>query len=234
MDVVVGEVVGPDGGLARAGLQVDLHQHLAAGSGPPGRGPRRRRRCGRPARRSWTRSAASGSKAASVVPTAESTRPQLGSLPKMAVLNRLERATARLTSSASRSLAALKVRMAMSWLAPSASRDQLPGQVGADRGQAGGESSVSGTVPEAPGGEQHHGVIGGHAAVGVGPVEGDPGGLAQGRLQRRRLPASASVVRTTSMVASPGASMPAPLAMPPIAVAAVPAKPPAWTRCRWS
>ena len=49
----------------------------------------------------------SGSKAASVVPTAESTRPQFGSLPKMAVLNRLERATARLTVSASRSLAAL-------------------------------------------------------------------------------------------------------------------------------
>src|SRR5690606_41490455 len=33
------------------------------------------------------------------------------------------------------------------------------------------------------GGEQEHGVVGGHAAVGVDPVEGDPGGVAQGAVQ---------------------------------------------------
>src|SRR5664279_4141372 len=46
------------------------------------------------------------SNAASVVPIAASTRPQLGSLPKIAALNRLLRATERPTTTASSSLAA--------------------------------------------------------------------------------------------------------------------------------
>ncbi len=52
-----------------------------------------------PARQTWTpfivTSRAAGSKAARVVPTAARTRPQLGSLPKIAHLKRLLRATAR-------------------------------------------------------------------------------------------------------------------------------------------
>jgi hypothetical protein len=62
-----------------------------------------------------------GSNGARVVPTAASTRPQLGSLPKTAHLKRLLRATARATSSASSSVAAAGTSIAMSWCAPSAS-----------------------------------------------------------------------------------------------------------------
>ena len=55
-----------------------------------------------PARQTWTplndTSSSSGSKVAAVVPTAASTRPQLGSLPKTAHLNRLLRAMLLATS----------------------------------------------------------------------------------------------------------------------------------------
>jgi hypothetical protein len=51
-------------------------------------------------------SMAVGSKTAAVVPTWATTRPQFGSSPKIAALNRAERATDRETSTASASLAA--------------------------------------------------------------------------------------------------------------------------------
>ena len=63
----------------------------------------------------------SDSKAAVVVPMAESTRPQFGSSPWMAHLSRLLRDTARPTSSASSSVAAPTTSISMSLDAPSAS-----------------------------------------------------------------------------------------------------------------
>ena len=120
------------------------------------------------------------------------------------------------TSTASSSVAALTTSMRMSLDGALGVADELPGEVGADASRtASANSSCAGGDPGGAGGEQQHGVVGGHAAVGVDPVEGGAGGGAQRRVERRRLSTSASVVRTTSMVARPGASMPAPLAMPP-------------------
>src|SRR5665647_2394642 len=77
-------------------------------------------------------SSASGSKAATssgTVPTWARIRPQLGSLPKIAALNRLDRVTARATARAAPVVAAFSTRAAMSCVAPSASsisaRDRL-------------------------------------------------------------------------------------------------------------
>ena len=172
MHVVVREVVGPDRG------------------GRPRRRAGRRRRAPRgavrstsvrssptpPARQTCTpfmvTSRAAGSKAAAVVPTAASTRPQLGSLPNTAHLNRLLRATARATSSASSTDAAERTSTAMSWWAPSASATSWRASDGADLGH--GIRQVVGADLDArgAGGEQHDGVVGRHAAVGVDPVEG--------------------------------------------------------------
>ena len=77
-----------------AGVQVDEDVHLARGEVDEGRSSPTP-----PERQTWTpfivTSRAAGSKAARVVPTAARTRPQLGSLPKIAHLKRLLRATAR-------------------------------------------------------------------------------------------------------------------------------------------
>src|ERR1700743_2415416 len=81
----------------------------------------------------------SGSKTASVVPTAESTRPQLGSDPASAHLSRLFRATLRPTVTASASLAAPTTSIVTYFDAPSASRCSWRGQVGADLGAPPGE-----------------------------------------------------------------------------------------------
>ncbi len=93
--------------------------------------------------------------------------------------------------------------------------EQLAGQVGADLGQALGELGQVGLDAGGAAGQQQHGVVGRHAAVGVEPVEGDLGGGAQRGVAAPRRSTSASVVSTDSMVARAGASMPAPLAMPP-------------------
>ena len=80
-----------------------------------------------------------GSKAAAVVPTAASTRPQLGSLPKIAHLKRLLRATARATSSGvvlGRGGADLDGDVVAGALGVG---DQLAGQIGADLGDGLGE-----------------------------------------------------------------------------------------------
>ena len=63
-------------------------------------------------------------------------------------------------------------------------RLQLAGQVGADLGQPGGELGQVRRRPGRAAGQQQHGVVGGHAAVGVQPVERHPGGLAQRAVQR--------------------------------------------------
>ena len=106
----------------------------------------------RPARSTWLGSAcgvealqtqtpfiatsrSAGSNAACVVPIEASTRPQLGSLPKTAALNRLLRATLRPTSTASSSVAALSVVMAIVVVGALGVVEQLHGQVGAEPGQ---------------------------------------------------------------------------------------------------
>ena len=60
---------------------------------------------------------------------------------------------------------------------------QLAGQVGADLGQHRGELAGVRSGSRGPAGQQQHGVVGGHAAVGVQPVEGHPGCLAQAAVQ---------------------------------------------------
>ena len=91
--VGVREVVGPHGGARVAGLEVDGHADLALLQVDARRVLVGRRPAGRPRRRSCATSRSAGSKAASVVPMEASTRPQLGSLPKTADLNRALRAT---------------------------------------------------------------------------------------------------------------------------------------------
>ena len=92
-----------------------------------------------------------GSKAADVVPTAASTRPQFGSSPWTAHLNRLLRATARATSTASSSVAAPTTSIRDVLARALGVGDQLPGQVGADRLDGRPRtSSAAGATPEAP------------------------------------------------------------------------------------
>ena len=93
---------------------------------------------------------------------------------------------------------------------PAAAREV--GGRGGDRGGEllGGRGDAGGAA-----GQQQHGVVGGHAAVGVDPVEGHAGRRPQRRVAAPSVGTTASVVSTTSMVARPGASMPAPLAIPP-------------------
>ena len=100
---------------------------------------------------------------------------------------------------------------------PSASACSCCGQVPADRGQRGGELRAAGRDLRGAGGQQQHGVVGGHRAVDVEPVEADPDRGPQRGVQRRRRRATASVVSTVSMVAIDGAIMPAPLVKPPTA-----------------
>ena len=169
-------------------------------------------------------SSRSGSKAARVVPTAASTRPQLGSAPKIAHLKRLLRATARATSRASSTLAAPTTSMAMSWWAPSASPMSWRARSAQTAATAASSSACVGVTPLAPEARSRT----------VSLVDMHPSESIRSKLtavpSRRALSsaagvATASVVRTTSIVARAGASIPAPLAIPetdqpsPVAVA---------------
>ena len=100
-------------------------------------------------------------------------------------------------------------------LGPLGVAHELLGEVVADGGHRGGERLRRRRGAGRPAGQQDDGVVGGHAAVGVEPVEGDAAWPRAARRRRSAASTSASVVRTTSIVASAGASMPAPLAMPP-------------------
>ena len=95
-------------------------------------------------------SRSAGSNAACVVPMLARTRPQLGSLPKTAALNRLLRATLRPTSTASSSEAALRVVIAMSWSAPSASRSSCIARSVQSWVSASVKSGSAGVIPLAP------------------------------------------------------------------------------------
>ena len=95
-------------------------------------------------------SRSAGSNAASVVPMLASTRPQLGSLPKTAALNRLLRATLRPTSTASSSLAAFRTVIAISWSAPSASRSSCIARSVQAWVSASVKSGSDGVIPLAP------------------------------------------------------------------------------------
>ena len=104
--------------------------------------------------------------------------------------------------------------MAMSWAAPSASAMSWRARLGADgREGAAGELAVDGDAGRARG-QHDDGVVGRHAGIGVDAVEGLCGRRAQCRRRGPWASTTASVVSTTSIVASAGASMPAPLAMP--------------------
>src|SRR3954452_2655913 len=156
----------------------------------------------------------SASNAASVVPIAASTRPQLGSLPNSAVLSRLLRAQARPAVSASSTLAALRTVIAMSLVEPSASASSCIARSVAAAVRASVTSSAVGVIPLAPL----------DSTMTVSLVDRQPSESTRSKLtpvacssalRRTSGGNTASVVRTTSIVASLGASMPAPLAMPP-------------------
>src|SRR3954452_18808402 len=153
--------------------------------------------------------------AASVVPIAASTRPQFGSLPNSAVLSRLLRAQARPAVSASASVAALRTVIAMSLVEPSASASNCIARSVAAAVSAAVNSSAVGVTPLAPLAR----------ASTVSLVDRQPSESTRSTLTpvaafsavcSTSAGTTASVVRTTSIVASDGASMPAPLAIPPI------------------
>ena len=117
------------------GLQVDRRPSPRA----PSRSTRSRSSPAPPSRQTQTpliaTSRSAGSNAASVVPTAARIRPQFGSSPWIAHLSRLLRATARADlDGVGLARPRRTTVIAMSCSAPSASRDQLPGEVGADVG----------------------------------------------------------------------------------------------------
>jgi hypothetical protein len=149
-----------------------------------------------------------------VVPTEASTRPQLGSSPNTAHLNRLLRATERATSTASSSVAAPTTSIAMSCAEPSASRSSWPARSAHTCRTASSKAASSGAVPLAP--DAMSSTV---SLVDWQPSESSRSNVVRVAARRARSqPAastSASVVSTTSIVASAGASMPAPLAMPP-------------------
>ncbi len=124
-------------------------------------------------------SRSAGSNAAVVVPIEARTRPQFGSLPNTAVLKSELRATDRPTSTASSSLAAPVTVIAISWSAPSASASSCIARSRAQLRHRLGEVRLVGRDAGGAAAQQRHGVVRGHAAVGVQPVEADPGGLAQ-------------------------------------------------------
>ena len=124
-----------------------------------------------------------GSKAARVVPTAASTRPQLGSLPKTAHLKRLLRATARATSSASSTLARRAHLDGDVVGGALGVGDELPREARAHRRQGRRQLVAAHRHPGRPGGEHDDGVVGRHAGVGVDAVEGDGRRGAQGRVE---------------------------------------------------
>ena len=94
--------------------------------------------------------------------------------------------------------------------------EQLRGQVAADGGDRRRSAPPAvGSIPDGAAGQQQHRVVGRHAAVGVDPVERDPGRRPQRLVERRRRrPPRRWSARPASWPA-PGASMPAPLAIPP-------------------
>ena len=79
-----------------------------------------------------------------------------------------------------------RTSMAISLVAPSASASSCWARSWQAAVTAAVSSAGVGSIAGRAAGQQQHGVVGGHAAVGVEPVEGDPGGRAQRRVQRRR------------------------------------------------
>ena len=156
----------------------------------------------------------SGSNSALVVPTAERTRPQFGSSPAMAHLSRFERATARPAVTASSSLAAPTTSIAIALLAPSASACSWRARSAQTSVSTAANSPAAGRVPAAP--------LASSSTVSLVDMQPSVSSRSNVTLVASRSaasrsagPRSASVVSTQSMVARPGASMPAPLAIPP-------------------
>src|SRR3954453_18885380 len=156
----------------------------------------------------------SASNAASVVPMAASTRPQFGSLPNRAVLSRLLRAQARPAVSASSTVAALRTVIAMSFVDPSASASSCMARSVAAAVSASVNSSTGGVIPLAPL----------DRTITVSLVDRQPSESTRSKLTAvacfsagpsTSVGTTASVVRTTSIVARLGASLPAPFPLPP-------------------
>src|SRR5690625_1942336 len=159
-------------------------------------------------------STAKGARASGTHPAAETIRPQLGSLPKIAALTRLERAISRATASAAASVVAERTTTCTSWLAPSASATSWRARSALTARTASVSSRMSGATPLAPEAIR--------ITVSLVDMQASESTRSKVAAVASRSTASAvsasmsaSVVRTTSMVASCGASIPAPLAMPP-------------------
>ena len=155
-----------------------------------------------------------GSRRTGAMPTAASTRPQLASEPNSAVLTRLSRATTRAAVSASASEAAPVTVTTTRLVTPSASACNCAHRSSHTRSTASSRSLWLGAISLAPEA----------SSSTVSLVEQLPSTSSRSKVSavaRRSAwssaaaSATASVVMTLSMVASDGASMPAPLAMPP-------------------
>src|SRR5262245_15950975 len=157
----------------------------------------------------------SGSNSASVVPTAESTLPQFGSSPAMAHLTSADRATALPAARASSSLAAPTTSIAIALLAPSASACSWRARSAQTSVRTRVKPPGDGRAPAAP--------LASSSTVSL--VDMQPSVSSRSKVIRvaacravlsSAASRSASVVTTHNMVASAGAIMPAPLAMPPL------------------
>ena len=148
------------------------------------------------------------------MPTAASTRPQFGSDPNIAVLTRESRPTIRAAVTASSSVRAPVTVMLTRLVTPSASACICAHRSSQTRNTASSRWSWLGRISLAPEA----------SSSTVSLVEQLPSTSRRSKVRaaarrsavsRAAASATASVVSTTSMVASDGASMPAPLAIPP-------------------
>ncbi len=177
----------------------------------------------------------SGSSRTGAIPTAATTRPQFGSEPNSAVLTRLSRAITRAAASASSSVAAPVTVTVTRLVTPSASACSCAHRSSQMRSTASSRSPGPGVISLAPE----------DISSTVSLVEQLPSMSSRSNVSAvaRRSAASsaaasatASVVITHSIVASDGASIPAPLAIPPTVQLSPSsgAAQPVWGRCRWS
>ncbi|SKY78730.1 Uncharacterised protein [Mycobacteroides abscessus subsp. abscessus] len=157
----------------------------------------------------------SGSMVTGAIPVAASTRPQFGSDPKSAVLTRLSRAMVRATAMASSSVAAPVTVMTMRLVTPSASAISCAARSSHTDSTAASSSVCSTGIWLAP--ELSNSTV---SLVDVEPSMSSLSNVFDVARRSARSSCSAlaraSVVSTHSIVASEGAIMPAPLAMPPM------------------
>ena len=156
----------------------------------------------------------SGSMSASAIPTAARTRPQFGSEPNIAHLNRLSRPIVRAALSACSSVVVPSTVMDTRLVTPSASDCSWRARSRLMSSTASARSSAEGVTPDAP-----EAMITTESLVEVVPSMSRVSKVTALAARSARSSTSgvtnASVVIHVSIVAKDGAIMPTPLAMPP-------------------